>query len=169
MSTVHIGPRAMFRYFYTLLLLVFFLPPKVSAQSYNWTWMGGDSLGNVQPVYGQVGKPSAQNTPGGRAGACAWRDANGQVWLFAGYTGDPFGHRNDMWKWDGSAWTWMRGSVRPNEFGTYDQPTPYPGARSNATYAYANGTLYVFGGIGYGKDNVGQLSDFWKWDGTQWT
>ncbi len=71
-----------------------------------WTWEGLDGRTGPVPgggygVYGTQGQPSANNFPGGRFGAAAQIDAQGNVWLFGGYGGDAngtYGPLNDLWK-----------------------------------------------------------------------
>ena len=46
-----------------------------------------------------------------------------------------------------------------------------PGARGlSATWADSNGTLWLFGGYGYGSSgSLGALNDLWKYSGSKWT
>jgi hypothetical protein len=70
-----------------------------------WTWMGGTQVPLVYSsvgVYGTLGQPSPNNTPGARYSAVGWTDANGDLWLFGGcglssnVTG---GLLNDLWEY----------------------------------------------------------------------
>src|SRR4051794_25040918 len=69
---------------------------KFNASTGEWAWMGGsssvpgDQLG-VPGVYGTLRVGAAGNGPGGRDGALAWVDANGNFWLFGGYGFDSIG------------------------------------------------------------------------------
>src|SRR5204863_9988917 len=54
-----------------------------------WTWIAGDSIRNLLPVYGVQGIPDVNNSPGGRIeSTAAWTDNTGDLWLFGGETLD---------------------------------------------------------------------------------
>ena len=65
-----------------------------------WTWVSGDSTINTGGLYGSIGVPGNSNKPGSRAGAVAWKDKSGDLWLMGGtgygWKGDGF--LNDVWK-----------------------------------------------------------------------
>jgi len=63
---------------------------------------------------------------------------------------------DDMWQWDGTAWT---------RLGPVDRTSPWPPARSEAAMSYdaARGRLVLFGGY-----STTDLTDTWEWDGTSW-
>lgn len=159
----------------------------VSAQTNEWTWMGGSntlscsygfcsSPGN----YGSVGVPAAGNIPSGRYGASQWTDSNGNFWLFGG-------GGNDLWQFNPTTqeWEWASGgSTSGCPFGDCSTPGVYgslgvpaaangPGARSNAlSWADMSGNLWLFGGVGYDANGgYGTLNDFWKFNPTiaEWT
>jgi hypothetical protein len=79
-----------------------------------WSWIGG--AGGT--VYGTMGTPSAQNTPGVREGAAGWTDNKGNLWLFGGHGADANGTNgddvflNDLWEFNPATreWTWWSGS-----------------------------------------------------------
>ncbi len=143
----------------------------------SWTWMGGSNAVDQPGAYGTKGVAAPGNVPGARSGAASWKDASGRLWLFGGYgygaTGS--GYLNDLWKWDGTTWTWMSGSDAVDQPGTYGTkglaaPGNVPGARSGAvSFTDAGGTLWLLGGVGYGATGTGYLNDLWKWDGASWT
>jgi N-acetylneuraminic acid mutarotase len=74
-----------------------------------WSWMGGS---NSDPgydlgwpgVYGVLGTPGPETTPGGRGSVASWSDTAGNFWLFggAGLIG-PYGNEesmlNDLWEY----------------------------------------------------------------------
>jgi N-acetylneuraminic acid mutarotase len=169
-----------------------------------WIWQGGSdiSLGcskNNSPIldckgqpgiYGKLGEPADGNTPGGRAGAVAWKDANGNFWLFGGQGFDSAGNRgslNDLWEFNPHThfWTWFGGSStesgcrfipagvtfcegRPGEYGAKGVPDPasHPGARTEAAaWVDKQRNLWLFGG--YGMDSLGKqmgvLNDLWEY------
>jgi hypothetical protein len=145
----------------------------------NWTWMGGASVWNQLGTYGTKGVAAPGNVPGARERAVSWTDATGNLWLFGGYS---YGHAatgrgqfNDLWKWDGTNWTWVSGSDAVNQFGTYGTkgvaaPDNVPGAREGAvSWTDATGSFWLFGGDGAGAASKGRLNDLWRWDGTSWT
>ena len=142
-----------------------------------WTWMSGSDAADQPGIYGTKGLGAPANVPGARCGAVSWTDASGDFWLFGGSEPDAWrwGNLNDLWKWDGSDWTWMTGSDEANQYGTYGTkgvaaPSNVPGARSySVSWTDASGNLWLFGGAGRSATADGALNDLWKWDGTSWT
>jgi len=153
-----------------------------------WAWMGGSSTPFQPGVYGQLGTPAPGNVPGGRDGAGAWVDKDGNLWLFGGdglpLAGD--GDLNDLWKFDPTTneWAWMSGSNTcqvgnicnwPGVYGTLGLAATAntPGSRGwTVTWTNQDGTLWLFGGTGTDANNVlGSLNDFWKFDPavSEWT
>jgi N-acetylneuraminic acid mutarotase len=145
----------------------------------NWTWMSGSDTGNQTGVYGTKGTPSATNIPGGRNNSISWIDTSGNLWLFGGDGYDSngsTGRLNDLWKYDGTNWTWVSGSDTGNQTGVYGtkgtpSPTNIPGARTySISWIDTSGNLWLFGGYGYDSNgDFGRLNDLWKYDGTNWT
>jgi len=88
-------------------------------------------------VYGTQGTASPSNMPGSRQFAVSWRDSSGHFWLFGGSGFDSTGAQgglNDLWKFDGTNWTWVSGSDLINQPGVYGtmgvaSPSNAPGAR----------------------------------------
>ncbi len=144
----------------------------------NWTWMSGSTITNQNGVYGTKGTPAPANVPGSRRHAVSWTDASGNLWLFGG-DGYPAsggtGNLNDLWRWDGTYWTWMSGSNAINQngiYGTKGIPSPawVPGARFSAiSWIDSSGDMWLFGGTGFAASGGGYLNDLWGWDGTYWT
>jgi N-acetylneuraminic acid mutarotase len=193
----------MLRRLITLLgvVAVSFVCSKASAQMGTWIWIGGSDLfqncnsGCVFPigVYGTLGMAAATNMPGGRTSAATWTDKNGNLWMFGGLGYDSVGYianLNDFWEFDVSAkqWSWMAGNSRlpfpdngqgwPGTYGQRGVPAPgnYPGARQQAlTWTDPNGSLWMFGGEGYGTVNnlSGNLffNDLWMFNSStrEWT
>jgi len=148
-----------------------------------WTWMGGRSaiagVGGIAGIYGKSGTPSSANFPGSRAGASAWNDIAGNLWLFGGFGFDSQGNQgylNDLWKFDSAAnqWEWVSGSSnlggmlgQPGVYGSLGSPTPgsVPGGRdSAATWTDKNGSLWLYGGNGFDTARNGLLADLWEFD-----
>jgi Bacterial Ig-like domain (group 2)/Galactose oxidase, central domain len=146
----------------------------------SWTWVGGpQGTVDLAPVYGVRGSPAASNDPGARTLTSTWTDAAGNLWLFGGSVDDGQGHpssRNDLWKFDGTSWTWVSGSNTPNAPGVYGtkgvaDPGNVPGARAAAaSWVDGNGNLWLFGGAPpFTSGSTDVLNDLWRFDGASWT
>ncbi len=147
-----------------------------------WTFVSGSSIADTKGTYGTLGVADAANVPGARHGAVGWKDASGNMWLFGGFGHDssgtlPLGSMNDLWKFDGTNWTWMKGSNIRDQNGVYgtlgtaDAANP-PGARFFASGQIdASGNLWLFGGQGHAQFSLGELNDLWKYSIStgQWT
>lgn len=140
-----------------------------------WTWLQGSERSTVRNagVYGIKNIASSENIPPSRQNATLWVDAEGNVWLFGGYKHSVFYH--DLWKWDGTNWTWVsggKGAGVKGIYGTKGQPDikNRPSARWGADgWTDSLGQLFLFGGFGKaGSADKGNLNDLWRWDGTSW-
>lgn len=168
----------------SLLLAILVLSNLCVAQDF--TWVKGNTAGNVPPVYGTMGVPSPANNPGARHGCGRWVDASGNLWLFGGEGLDPggtLGWLNDLWKYDivTNQWTWIRGANTLDSFGAYgtmgvSSATNEPGAREfMMTWTDASGNFWMFGGDGFGAPSAQtgseRLGDLWKYNPVtnQWT
>jgi hypothetical protein len=83
--------------------------------------------------------------------ATAYDAARGVTVLYGGYDSTP---RDDMWQWDGTAWTELH-------------PAHRPGTRMSSSMVYdrARQRVLLFGGdTGFGATN-----DLWSWDGNDWS
>jgi len=143
-----------------------------------WTWMSGGQVINQSGVYGTKGTPSASNVPGARINAVSWKDSSGNLWMFGGWGFAESGgaaNLNDLWKYDGTNWTWMSGAKTTMQNGIYGtlgipDPANVPGARyTSAVWIDPSNNLWLWGGRGYGEFCYGDLNDLWKYDGTYWT
>lgn len=146
-----------------------------------WTWMGGSSSYNQSGVYGTLGTPDLNDTPGARAYAVHWKDTAGTLWLFGGLGLDADGRSeflNDLWRYGAGEWTWIGGPEvaiqgQPGVYGVQGAAAPgnIPGGRSDAaSWIDAAGNFWLFGGMGYDSIGVlGWLNDLWKYSGGEWT
>jgi len=142
----------------------------------NWVWVGGSNQKDQAGIYPKA--LDGTGTPGGRNGASAWVDKNGNFWLFGGSgygaVGSSSGDLNDLWKFDGKNWIWVGGSNQIDQAGIYPKAldaTGTPGGRSSASawVDKTTGNLWLFGGVGYdASSNSGKLNDLWKFDGKNW-
>ncbi len=145
----------------------------------NWTWVSGSNLSQQAGAYGIKGTASSTNAPGGRSDSVSWIDGSGNLWLFGGFGSDSAGAQgdlNDLWKFDGTNWTWVSGSnviSQPGVYGTKgtSSPSNVPGARFTSVSSIdKSGNLWLFGGIGRESTGTqGNLNDLWKFDGSNWT
>jgi hypothetical protein len=143
-----------------------------------WTWMSGSKAIETPPTFGTRGVPGASNTPGNRWFAMGWTDANGNLWLFGGFSWStdasqrPSGLCNDLWEYVPSegTWTWVNGTQNAygGVYGTQGIPSlnNIPTSREGATtWTDAGGNLWLFGGTdnranknGYGTSD----NDLWE-------
>ena len=152
-------------------------------QAQNYTWMKGSNMADQPGLYGTLGVPASTNNPGSRSGACQWKDASGNFWLFGGSGYDAAGNSdvlNDLWKYTVSTneWTWIAGDsviAQDGVYGTIGVPasTNKPGSRAGAvSWRDASGNLWLFGGYGYDAfSTMDILNDLWKYNiiTNQWT
>jgi N-acetylneuraminic acid mutarotase len=138
----------------------------------SWTWISGATTLNQQGTYGTQGTAASTNVPGARAGAVSGVDSVGKFWLFGGLGWDSVGSSgdlNDLWKFDGTNWTWMSGANTINQPGTWGTKgtaasTNVPSARQYGTSGVDSmGNFWLFGGGGHDSaGNGGDLSDLWR-------
>jgi N-acetylneuraminic acid mutarotase len=159
---------------------------KYSIATNEWTWVNGDSAVDQVGKYGTMGVADDTNQPGGRESAVAWKDTQGNLWLFGGlafgiYRDYP-GIINDLWKYDilTNQWTWMKGNdlqaYIPGVYGVreVEDAANTPGPRlGSAGWADNNGYLWLWGGLGMSESPGagGLLNDLWKYNTTtgNWT
>ena len=144
----------------------------------NWTWVSGSTTGGQAGSYGTQGAAAPGNVPGARSASVSWTDAQGNLWLFGGQGYDSTGnlaYLNDLWKFDGTNWTWVSGSSTGGQAGSYGTqgaaaPGNVPGARSaSVSWTDAQGDFWLLGGQGYDSGgNQGDLNDLWKFAGATW-
>jgi choice-of-anchor A domain-containing protein len=140
-----------------------------------WTWMSGSNIASDLGSSGTKNVPDAANLPRSRASSVSWRDKDGNLWLFGGFSSSE--NFNDMWEFTPKTgmWTWVSGGSQPS-YGMLNVPDPanLPEARVGAvSWVDSNGYLWLFGGER--QDSTGTtthvLNDLWKYDPTKnlWT
>jgi len=154
-----------------------------TAQTNEWTWMGGSSstTGSIPGVYGTLGVAAAGNIPGRREGAVTWTDSSGHLWLFGGDGYDAngnFGQLYDLWEFNPSLgtygeWTWMGGSStlgsyggQKGVYGTLGVPAVanFPGGRYAAlSWTDSSGKFWLSDGNEYGGTSAIYFNDLWKY------
>ena len=141
----------------------------------NWTWIAGDSTGNGPGIYGTKGVGTSFTKPGARGGSVSWKDSDGNLWLFGGWSGTSGNsdvNLNDLWKYDISAntWTWVNGdniADQDGDYGSLGVPSASnkPGARCNGvSWSDSTGKLWLFGGDHVIGGNNLLFDDLWKYD-----
>jgi hypothetical protein len=138
-----------------------------------WIWMSGSNLVNQPGAYGTQGTPAPSNIPGARNGAVAWSNAAGDLWLFSGQGRNPSGawaRLNDLWKYSGGQWTWMKGSNLgdpPGTWGAEGTPSPdnTPSGRQHALgWKDKDGNFWLFSGDAIASDGRLLPNDLWKYE-----
>ncbi|MGP8153301.1 MAG: carboxypeptidase-like regulatory domain-containing protein [Smithella sp.] len=154
---------------------------KFDSVNVNWTWVSGSKTYGQVGSYGTKGSAATGNVPGARSGSVSWIDSSGNLWLFGGSGYDSAGNidlLNDLWKFDGTNWTWVSGSKTYGQAGSYGKQGSaavgnVPGARSGSvSWIDSHGYLWLFGGWGWDyAGNVSFLNDLWKFDSVNvnWT
>jgi N-acetylneuraminic acid mutarotase len=149
-----------------------------------WNWVSGSSTVGASEgqtgVYGTLGIPAADNTPGGRESPVGWVDNGGHVWLFGGYGFDANGFGNglnDLWEFNPSTteWVWMGGNntgcvygAQSGVWGTMGTPAAgnIPSCRYGASgWTDSSGNFWLFGGEGRDIDGYwGDLNNVWEFN-----
>lgn len=131
-----------------------------------WAIVGGGQTVDTSTSY----DTGTTATPGGRSGFSSWRK-NSSLVLFGGdgkVSGSNRGAMSDLWSIEGLRWSFIGGPQTIAGVGTYGtlgetRSSNQVGARTQAmTWVGSNGTLFLFGGSGYGASTSGLLNDLWK-------
>lgn len=139
-----------------------------------WFWEGGSNLAAQGGTYLAKGTPGG--TPGGRYWSSGSLDAAGNFWMFGGLAYDvnkAQGSMNDLWKFDGTNWTWVSGSSSNGQQGIYTGGGAVPGGRTGQnSWIDSAGNFWVFGGNAIDSaNNTGDMNDLWSFPiaGNTWT
>jgi N-acetylneuraminic acid mutarotase len=147
---------------------------KFDPSTKQWTWVSGAATIDQPGVYGTLGVPSSENTPGALANGFTWTDSSGNLWLFGGSGFDAsggFGNLNELMKFNPATnlWTWIGGGTSEGNSGVYGTlGTPaagnIPGGHSQGAHWIDNsGNFWLFGG--YGIDALGINYGFYSFSG----
>ena len=132
-----------------------------------WTWMAGDSLGNLPSVYGTLGVASAATNPPSYFDGSHWKDAAGNFWLFESRPPQQGTPLNALWMFStaNAQWTWMGGDTIINTNGNYGikgvaSPSNMPPIRNPAYFWTDNqDNLWIFN-----SESGGYRNDLWKYN-----
>ncbi|MEO6831339.1 MAG: kelch repeat-containing protein, partial [Chitinophagaceae bacterium] len=93
---------------------------KYDIASDQWTWVKGSTTLSAGS-YGTLGVESATNEPPGRYSYTRWKDANDNLYLFAGRDLSANKNLNDVWRYRPSTnqWTWVAGTNIGDDSGKY--------------------------------------------------
>lgn len=134
-----------------------------------WTWVSGSNIRSQAGTYDVKG---AIGEPGSREKAMTWSDSEGNAWLFGGTGYDENGASgllNDLWRWNGTNWTWIEGDKIVNIIGitgpTNPTPAMSPGSRNqSASWIDSSNNLWIFGGYGIDADSGFSIrNDVWRY------
>lgn len=130
-----------------------------------WTWLSGNNTHSHNHTYGSIGVAAGANHPGDRLRSLAWADGDENFYLYGGHgnTGQKYG---DLWRWDGTNWTWISGSSSDDPSAKYPtlgqgvaQTTKTPGYRRwGSTWVDSDGSFWCFGGL----NTSDYFNDLWK-------
>jgi N-acetylneuraminic acid mutarotase len=150
-----------------------------------WAYISGHTTATNTGVYGTQGVAAGGNQIGSRFTPAIWVKGT-DIYVFGGAGIDSAGaagELNDLWKFDGTNWTWLGGSQTKDPAGNYTAFNTFssvalPSGRHGSTYYVDpnNPTLFhVVGGKGIDPQGVGgattyYLNDHWVYnsDTNQW-
>jgi N-acetylneuraminic acid mutarotase len=136
-----------------------------------WTWVSGNPVGNgeYRPIFGTQGTPAPANLPGSMASMSLWVDNAANIFVYGGEGYDAtqsFGDMSDLWKFDGTNWTWVTGPGVRNVQASYGAAAMPGGRIDAATWIDTSHNLWLFGGL---AESGVFGNDMWMFDGTSWT
>jgi hypothetical protein len=135
-----------------------------------WSFIrGAQSAGNLGS-FGSRGVTVNANVPSARQAAGHCVDGQGVLWMYGGTGIDAsgtFGALSDMWKFDGTNWTWVAGSNTANviaNWGTQnvESATNTPGGRQTPLFCGPTSTnLRLSGGYAFSNSSFASLYPNW--------
>tara|TARA_R110002072_G_scaffold3441_2_gene25083 strand:+ start:556 stop:3771 length:3216 start_codon:yes stop_codon:yes gene_type:complete len=164
------------------MLFMLVITSEITGQVMRNNWLGGSETTNAKTVKGASNVSDPSFIPGARRDITGWQDTLGNFYIYGGkgYS-DNLGRQSDLWKWNGSEWSYINGDVTSGSaIGVYGtkglaDPSNHPGGRSSANgWIDSDQNLWLFGGEGYATTNAptsttrGELNDLWMWDGSNW-
>ena len=138
----------------------------------NWTSYCSFSWG----VWGDptCGDPVSMHLPKGRFKPELWVDDQGSINLFGGtvfffpgngYTSQINNSFNTLFRWDGSRWNFIYGTINPQkQYSTSNGP----GSCFDGSGVFHNGIYYRIGGFIEPANGIKQNA-LWEWDGQSWS
>ena len=142
-----------------------------------WTWIKGAPGGN--PVYGTIGVPGPNNTPGMFSGCPAvgtlysmWIDSQDQLWMLVNRLGATLDL--ELWRYSipNNEWSCMRRDI--SQFGAsqtwilscVDNPTIFPVPRTEARTRWIDrcDRLWLFGAGDFCNLGSSAYNDLWRYD-----
>lgn len=144
---------------------------KYDPVAYQWTWVSGDSSqADIAAVFGTIGVPGNNNTPGTWFCTGNWIDKDGNFWF---YDQSPLATKDALWKYDPAVnmWTCVRTDsltgrpVYGSKGVAASANTPAP-RLNNKTFTDGDGNLWLFGGLISQPTRwpSGFYNDLWKYN-----
>lgn len=130
-----------------------------------WFWVGGWNKGDCYGSWGSKKVKSPQNMISARYGYSMSVDSTGNIWIYGGErnNGTIRYAFNDIWRWDGSVWTWMEGSDKEDQYADYSNTSAMIGSKTYAEMVISDkDVLYIFGGCFIKKGLT--YNDMWKYN-----
>lgn len=80
-----------------------------------WSWISGSDQPNINANYNSLGQENSLNSPGARYGSCAFKDSQGNIYIYGGF--HQYQSFNDLWiyKLNTKQWTWLKGDATSHE------------------------------------------------------
>lgn len=137
-----------------------------------WIWMHGPNHADDRGHYGIKGLPSLLNRPSSRQAYAKWKDSEGNLYLFGGFTfvfglGCNLQGHNDVWKFDLRLknWIWIDGDSTINSAGNYsavcsaNSSYPRNSMENRATCFDRFNNAFMFGNLGVTCNNYTNSSN----------
>lgn len=138
-----------------------------------WTWVNGSGT-TTAGSFGTYRTEAASNQPPSRFSYTRWKDAQDNMFVFAGGDGSAVGMRSDVWRYRPSTnnWTWVAGPSATNDPGKYPPQyckfydNYYPASRIENQTAFSTNScakaFWTFGGFDPAITKV--FNDLWLFE-----